>query len=106
LTVTAEDPKAIAPNARILPEVLVFLPRALLALFPTAHAEVSVHASTIAGVIAILDARWPGIRNRLCDETPNIRRHLAIFCNGRRAALHTPLEDGDKVYVLTAVSGG
>jgi sulfur-carrier protein len=87
-------------------EVQVLLPRALLALFPEAQAEVKISANTIAGVIAALDARWPGMKSRLCDETPNIRRHLAIFCNGARVELRSRLEDGDKVYVLTAVSGG
>ena len=88
------------------PEVLVILPRPLLALFPDAKAEVKVPAKTVADMIAALDSRWPGMRNRLCDETPRIRRHLSIFCNGARAELGSPLQDGDRVYVLTAVSGG
>ena len=95
----------MAHNGKV-PEVEVILPRALLALFPEAQAEVKVSANTIAGVIAALDARWPGMKSRLCDETPKIRRHLAIFCNGARVELRSRLEDGDKIYVLTAVSGG
>jgi molybdopterin converting factor small subunit len=87
-------------------EVQVILPRPLLALFPEAQAEVKISANTVAAVIAALDARWPGMKSRLCDETPNIRRHLAIFCNGARVELRSRLQDGDKIYVLTAVSGG
>ena len=94
------------PHNGKTPEVQVFLPRALLALFPEAQAEVKVSANTIAGVIAALDARWPGVKSRLCDETQSIRRHLAIFCNGARVKLRSHLEDGDKIHVLTAVSGG
>ena len=94
------------PHNGKAPEVQVFLPRALLALFPEAQAEVKVSANTIAGVIAALDARWPGMKSKLCDETPSIRRHLAIFCNGGRVKLRSHLEDGDKIHVLTAVSGG
>ena len=94
------------PHNGKAPEVQVFLPRALLALFPEAQAEVKVSANTIAGVIAALDARWPGMKSKLCDETPSIRRHLAIFCNGARVKLRSHLEDGDKIHVLTAVSGG
>jgi molybdopterin converting factor small subunit len=94
------------PNNRPGPEVLVFLPRPLLALFPEAISEVKVSARSVADMIAALDSRWPGMRNRLCDETPRIRRHLSIFCNGTRAELGSPLKDGDEVYVLTAVSGG
>jgi molybdopterin converting factor small subunit len=94
------------PGSGALPEVLVMLPRPLLALFPDAAAEVKVPANTVAAMIAALDARWPGMRNRLCDETPRIRRHLSIFRNGRRVELDAPLQAGDEVYVLTAVSGG
>jgi molybdopterin converting factor small subunit len=89
-----------------IPEVQVILPRALLVLFSEAQAEVKVSANTIAGVIAALDARWPGMKSRLCDETPSIRRHLAIFCNGARVQLRSNLKDRDKIYVLTTVSGG
>jgi molybdopterin converting factor small subunit len=89
-----------------VPEVLVILPRPLLALFPDSTAEVKVPAKTVADMIAALDSRWPGMRDRLCDETPRIRRHLSIFCNGRRADLSSPLQEGDEIYVLTAVSGG
>jgi molybdopterin converting factor small subunit len=94
------------PGERPAPEVLVILPRPLLALFPDAVPEVKLTAKTVADMIAALDARWPGMRNRLCDETPRIRRHLSIFRNGRRVELDSPLQAGDEVYVLTAVSGG
>jgi molybdopterin converting factor small subunit len=88
------------------PEVLIRLPRALLDLFPEAGHEVTLPAATIAEMIAALDARWPGMRDRLCDSTPRIRRHLNIFVEGRRATLETQLKPGTKIYVMTAVSGG
>jgi molybdopterin converting factor small subunit len=88
------------------PEVLVLLPRALLDLFPEAAPEVTLPASTIGEMIAALDARWPGMRDRLCDSTPRIRRHLNIFVEGRRATLETQLKPGVKIFVMTAVSGG
>lgn len=86
--------------------VSVLLPRALLALFPDAVREVEITARTVGEVIAALDARWPGMRDRLCDSTPRVRRHINIFVAGQRAKLDTPLRDGDRVYVLTAISGG
>jgi sulfur-carrier protein len=89
-----------------LVEVAVILPRPLLALFPGAQAEVTVFASTVGGVIDALDRLWPGMRGRLCDETPRIRQHLSIFCNGERATLGTILSGGAEVHVLTAMSGG
>jgi molybdopterin synthase sulfur carrier subunit len=86
--------------------VSVLLPRALLDLFPDAVREVGVSAATVGEMIAALDGRWPGMRDRLCDSTPRVRRHINIFIDGRRASLETPLRDGARVYVLTAISGG
>lgn len=86
--------------------VLVLLPRALLALFPEADREIAMSARSVADVIAELDRRWPGMRDRLCDTIPRVRRHINIFVDGERAMLSTPLRDGVKVYVLTAISGG
>jgi sulfur-carrier protein len=88
------------------PEVIVILPRPLLALFPEARAEVWVTADTIEGMIGVLDQLWPGMKVCLCDETPRIRQHLAIFCDGERAALDSVLAQDAKIYILTAMSGG
>ena len=95
--------KETAPGA---PEVLVLLPRALLDLFPEAAREVALSARTVGGAIDVLEARWPGMRGRLCDTSPRIRRHLNIFVEGRRASLETELKSGAKIFVMTAVSGG
>ena len=86
--------------------VTVVLPRALLDLFPGSEREVSVEARTVAEVIAALDQRWPGMRDRLCDSSPRIRRHINVFVDGRRVSLDTELSAGAKIHVLTAISGG
>lgn len=86
--------------------VTVYLPTALVALFPGSSARVDVNASTVKGMFDALDARWPGMRDRLCDSTPAIRRHINVFVDGERAALDTPLAPGAEVFVLTAMSGG
>ncbi len=87
-------------------EVTASLPAALVRLFPGAPGELEVEAATVAELIGELDRRWPGMRDRLCDSTPAIRRHLNIFVNGRRSRLETPLEPGARVIILTAMSGG
>lgn len=86
--------------------VSVILPRALLALFPDAEREVALRARTVGEAIAALDARWPGMRDRLCDSRPRVRRHINVVVDGRRAGLDTPLREGVRVHVLTAISGG
>ena len=88
------------------PTVVVMLAPALVALFPGSLRSVEVPAATVAEMIDALDARWPGMRDRICDSTPRIRRHMNVFVEGRRATLETRLAPGTSVFVLTAISGG
>lgn len=97
----AGDPER---GARV--RVSVVLPRALLRLFPDAVAEFDVEAATVGELIDALEARWPGMRDRLCDSTPRVRRHINVFVSGTRATIDTPLAEGDRVFILTAISGG
>ena len=84
----------------------VRLPAHLARLFPDGATYAEVGAGTVAEVMEALDARWPGMRDRLCDERPAIRRHINVFVDGRRARLDTALAPGADVFVLTAISGG
>jgi sulfur-carrier protein len=86
--------------------VEVSLPPALLPLFPGCERHVVVAAGTVDEVLHVLNARWPGIRDRLCDSTPRIRRHINVFVDGERATLGTRLHDGAEVFIMTAISGG
>ena len=88
------------------PTVMVTLAPALLALFPGSEPCVEVPAATVGEMIDGLDTRWPGMRDRICDSTPRIRRHMNVFVDGRRANLATCLTPGTSVFVLTAISGG
>ena len=87
-------------------EVDVVLTPALLRLFPDAEPEVRLQAATVSDLLDALEAKWPGMRHRLADERPSIRRHINVFVAGRRATLSTPLAPGTKVHILTAISGG
>lgn len=86
--------------------VNVVLPAAILLLFPGSAREVAVAAGTVGEAIDALDARWPGMRDRLCDSRPAIRRHINVFVGGKRAGLATRLEPGTEMVVLMAISGG
>lgn len=87
-------------------KVTVFLPAPLVSLFPGATRRVELDAGTVGGMLDALESRWPGMRDRLRDSRPAIRRHINIFVDGERAALDTPLAPGAEVFVLTAMSGG
>jgi molybdopterin converting factor small subunit len=63
-------------------------------------------ARTVADLFDALDAAWPGMRDRLCDSTPAIRRHINVFVDGEKARLETVLPPAAEVFVMTAISGG
>jgi len=86
--------------------VIVRLPALLAALFPDAQRVVALEVEDVDALMNALDARWPGMRDRLCDSTPAIRRHINVFVDGKRAKLGAPLRPGADVFILTAVSGG
>jgi molybdopterin converting factor small subunit len=88
------------------PNVVVVLPAVLMRLFPGCEREVTVPAGSVGEMIEALDARWPGMGDRIRDSTPRVRRHINIFVDGERATLETPLADGAEVFVMTAISGG
>jgi sulfur-carrier protein len=88
------------------PLVEVTLPPALLRLFPEAPSALSMRAANVSEILDALEERWPGMRDRLADSTPSIRRHINIFVEGRRSRLETPLSPGAKVFIITAISGG
>jgi len=86
--------------------VVVTLPLALVRLFPGCVRRVELSAATVGAAIDALDARWPGMRDRVCESTPRIRRHINVFVAGKRASLETRLAPGAEVMIMTAISGG
>jgi molybdopterin synthase sulfur carrier subunit len=90
----------------VWPIVEVTLPQALAALFPGCPRQAYVQALTVGDAIAALNRSWPGLRDRLCDDSPGLRRHIRIFVRGDLAKLETELSGGDEVFVVTAISGG
>jgi sulfur-carrier protein len=84
----------------------ILLPRSLVSLIPAAPRRCEVEATSVAEAIDRLDEVAPGIRNRLIDAGPTIRRHINVFVDGVPASLATPLEPESTIHVIPAVSGG
>ncbi len=63
----------------------------------------------LAGLIADLDERYGGLRERLVDDS-GLRRFVNIYLNDEDVrflgGLEAPVKDGDTVTVLPAVAGG
>ncbi len=72
--------------------------------------EVDITAGSIADLVNMLEASYPGIKARLCDDSGELRRFVNIyvneedirFLNGKDTALKT----GDEVSIVPAIAGG
>jgi sulfur-carrier protein len=71
---------------------------------------IPVAAGTIGSAIAELQSRFPGIQERLLDETGAIRRFVNVYVNEEDIRFlqnqQTPLKDGDEVSIIPAIAGG
>lgn len=86
--------------------IVVKLSPLLVDLFPGSTRKVELEAGTVVEMIDELDRRWPGMRDRICDTRPAIRKHMNVFVDGTRTTLDTPLADHAEVFIITAISGG
>jgi len=73
----------------------------------TQVSRVEADGSTVREVLADLDRQFPGIRFRMVDELDRIRPHMRVFVNGQATHdLARPLQEGDQVFIVQALSGG
>jgi molybdopterin synthase sulfur carrier subunit len=65
---------------------------------------------TLAEMIETLEQEFPGIKERLCDETGELRRFVNVYVNGEdvrfQDGLSTRLSGNDEVSIVPAVAGG
>ncbi len=73
-------------------------------------AQVEVDGSTVAEALADLDARYPGFRERLYDDSGNLRQFINIYVNDTDirfgGGLETPVGERDDISIIPAVAGG
>ncbi|MDB6035365.1 MAG: molybdopterin synthase subunit MoaD [Verrucomicrobiales bacterium] len=71
---------------------------------------VEVDAATIADAILELQTRFPGIRERLVDESGAVRRFVNVYVNEEDIRFlqnqQTSLKDGDEISIIPAIAGG
>ena len=84
----------------------VHLPATLPPLFRDLPRRVEVDAATVEDAIAQLEARWPGVRDRLCVPGPELRPHVNVYVDQERGGLATALGAESRVDVIAAISGG
>lgn len=71
---------------------------------------VEVNAATVGEAISELQTRFPGIKERLMDESGGIRRFVNVYVNEEDIRFlqnqETVLKDGDEVSIIPAIAGG
>jgi molybdopterin synthase sulfur carrier subunit len=90
-----------------MPSVLIPTPLRKL----TADLEsVSAVGSNIDELINNLDKAYPGLKDRLCDESGNVRRFVNIYVNGEDIRFleekATAVKDSDEISIVPAIAGG
>ena len=71
---------------------------------------VEVNGTTIAEAIIELQGRYPGIKERLLDESGAVRRFVNVYVNEEDIRFlqnqDTTLRDGDEISIIPAIAGG
>ena len=71
------------------------------------QAVVDADGTTVAELLADLDAHYPGLRFRMVDEQDRIRKHMKVFVNDESVRdLDTAITDRDEITIMQALSGG
>lgn len=71
---------------------------------------VEAAGSNIAELLDNLDKAFPGLKNRVCDESGTVRRFVNVFVNGEDIRFlqesATPVKEGDEISIVPAIAGG
>lgn len=67
---------------------------------------VAAEGATVAGIIADLERRYPGIGPKLLSPDGTLKHHVRIFVAGQGASLASAVADGAELAVVLAVGGG
>lgn len=71
---------------------------------------VEVEASDLSTAIEALDARFPGFKDRLLDESGELRQFVNVYLNDEDVrlggGLRSKLREKDEISIVPAVAGG
>lgn len=89
--------------------VLVRIPTPLQRLTNN-QAQVSSEGADIISLFDDLEKQFPGMKERIFDETGSLRRFVNIYINDEDIRFlegdKTALKDGDEVSIIPAIAGG
>jgi molybdopterin synthase sulfur carrier subunit len=71
---------------------------------------VAATGGSVLDLIEDIDKRFPGIKDRICEQNGQVRRFVNIFVNDEDIrflqSLQTPISDSDEVSIIPAIAGG
>ena len=71
---------------------------------------VQAEGKTVGELLGSLDASFPGLRERICDEKGNVRRFVNVYLNDEDIRFlseqDTAVQDGDELSIVPAIAGG
>jgi molybdopterin synthase sulfur carrier subunit len=89
--------------------VLVRIPTPLRSI-TKGQSEVQAKGDTVEGLVDDLDRQFPGLRERLVDESGELRRFINVYVNEEDIRFlqskKTAPRDGDQVSIVPAIAGG
>ncbi len=73
-------------------------------------AVVEVDGATVQDLLNSLEKNYPGLKDRICDESGQIRRFVNVFVNGEdirfKDGPKTAVSEGAEVSIIPAIAGG
>lgn len=71
---------------------------------------IEVQAGTVGSAIGELQTRFPGIKERLLDESGEVRRFVNVYVNEEDIRFlqnqNTTTKSGDEISIIPAIAGG
>lgn len=72
--------------------------------------EVNAQGNNVKSILEDLEKSYPGIKERICDESGKVRRFVNVYVNGDDIRflqnMETALKEGDSVSIVPAIAGG
>jgi sulfur-carrier protein len=72
--------------------------------------EITAQGASVRAVIDDLEQHHPGLRERLLDDSGELRRFVNVYLNGDDIRfleqLNSKVKDGDDISIVPAIAGG
>ncbi len=72
--------------------------------------KASVEGNTMSEVVEALENQFPGLKDRICEPTGELRSFVNVYINGEDIrfvdGMSSSISSGDEISIVPAVAGG